>query len=148
MPPLEKCAAVYRQVQKEIKDDLKGASDAWKEMGHDGHQKASGVKVTRTVAAETPPNLEEKLLSIINQHPDGITLSDVAKELGIVTIVLGKAAKVLLEQGKIRKEEKIYFPSHQLINPNEIDLESLQFLSPAPSSDKLERTGELTKMEA
>jgi hypothetical protein len=101
----------FRKVQKEVKDDLKGASEAWKEMGHDGHKKTSGIKVARTVATETPPNLEEKLLSIINQHPAGITLSDVAKELGIVTIVLGKAAKILLEQGKIRKEEKTYLPA-------------------------------------
>jgi hypothetical protein len=100
----------FRKVQKELKDDLKGASDAWNGMGTNGHKKAFAGKTVKAEPLETPPNLEERLLTIINQHPAGITLSEVAKELGIVTIVLGKAAKVLLEQGKVRKEDKSYFP--------------------------------------
>jgi hypothetical protein len=104
----------FRQARKEVQADLKGASDAWKEMGSAIRKKTSGGKAAPEVRAEMPveitPNLEEKLLSIINQHVEGITLSGVAKELGIVTIVLGKAAKVLLEQGKVRREEKVYFP--------------------------------------
>ena len=104
----------FRKAQTEVQADLKGASDAWKEMGSAIRKKTSGGKVSTEVQAEMPveitPNLKEKLLSIINQHAGGITLSEVAKELGLVTIVLGKAAKVLLEQGKVRREEKIYFP--------------------------------------
>ena len=99
----------FRQAQAEVQSELKGAADVWKEMGSVMRQKTSGGKAPE-IPVETPPNLEEKLLSIINQHAEGITLSEVAKELGIVTIVLGKAAKVLLEQGKVRKEEKFYFP--------------------------------------
>jgi len=95
----------FRKVRQEVQGDLKGASDAWKNLGTDG-KKAS----VTTVTPEAPPNLEEKLLTIINQHSGGITLSEVARELVIVTIVLGKAAKVLLEQGKIHKDEKVYFP--------------------------------------
>jgi hypothetical protein len=100
----------FRQAQAEVQADLKGAADAWTEMGSVMRKKTPGGKAAPEIPVEIPPNLEEKLLSIINQHAEGITLSEVAKELGIVTIVLGKAAKVLLEQGKVRKEEKIYFP--------------------------------------
>jgi YesN/AraC family two-component response regulator len=97
-------------MRKGLQADLKGAADAWKEMPSTIGIKTSGRKITKETAIETPPNLEEKLLAIINQHVEGITLPEVAKELGIVTIVLGKAAKALLEQGKVRKEEKTYFP--------------------------------------
>jgi hypothetical protein len=104
----------FRQVQKEVQADLKGAADAWQELGLAKPKKTSAHKAAPEIQAETPveitPNLVEKLLSIINQHPEGITLSEVAKELGVVTIVLGKAAKVLLEQGKVRRDEKVYFP--------------------------------------
>ena len=104
----------FRKTQAGVRTDLKIASDAWREMGSAIRKKTSGGKAAPGVRAEMPveitPNLQEKLLLIINQHTEGITLSGVAKELGIVTIVLGKAAKVLLEQGKVRREEKIYFP--------------------------------------
>ena len=104
----------FRKAQTEVQADLKGASDAWKEMTSAIRKKTSGGKAAPKVQAKMPVeitlNLKEKLLSIINQHAEGITLSAVAKELGLVTIVLGKAAKVLLEQGNVRKEEKIYFP--------------------------------------
>ena len=100
----------FRKAQTEVQADLKGASDAWKEMGSTMRKKTSGGKAAQGIPVDIPPNLEEKLLSIVNQHAEGITLSEVAKELGIVTIVLGKAAKVLLEQDKVRKEGKTYFP--------------------------------------
>lgn len=104
----------FRQTQKEVLADLKGAADAWKGMSSAIRKKTSSGKAAPGVQAEMPvkitPNRKEKLLSIINQHPKGITLPEVAKELGLVTIVLGKAAKVLLEQGNVRKEEKTYFP--------------------------------------
>ena len=104
----------FRQAQAEVQTDLKGAADAWKEMGSPIPKKTSGGKSAPKAQVKMPveitPNLEEQLLSIINQHAEGITLSEVAKELGIVTIVLGKAAKDLLEQDKVHKEDKIYFP--------------------------------------
>jgi len=104
----------FRQAQAEVQADVKGAADVWKGMGSAIRKKTSSGKAAPGVRAKMPvemtPNREEKLLSIINQHPKGITLPEVAKELGLVTIILGKAAKVLLEQGNVRKEEKTYFP--------------------------------------
>jgi len=101
----------FRQTRKEVQADLKGTADAWKDMGSAMRKNSSGGKGSaETQAVEITPNLEEKLLSIVNQHAEGISLTEVAKEIGVVTIVLGKTAKVLLGQGKIRREEKIYFP--------------------------------------
>jgi len=104
----------FRQTRNEVQSELRGAAAAWKKMSSTMDKEALVSKATPEEQAEIPveitPNMEEKCLAIINQHPEGITLSDVAKELGIVTIVLGKIAKVLLEQNKVRKEEKIYFP--------------------------------------
>jgi hypothetical protein len=110
-----------QHTQTEVRADLKGAADAWQGIAPAKHKK-NGSKTnadvqadmptekTSEAAVEMPPNLEEKLVSIINQHIEGITLSEIAKELGLVTIVLGKAAKILLEQGKVRREERTYFP--------------------------------------
>jgi hypothetical protein len=112
----------FHQIQTETKADLEGAAKAWQGIGPARRKKSGGAGSAEDMQAEAstekpveaavemPPNLEEKLVSIINQHTEGITLSEIAKELGLVTIVLGKAAKVLLEQGKVRREEKIYFP--------------------------------------
>jgi hypothetical protein len=104
----------FRQTRKEVQTELKEASTAWKEMRSTAGTQASDSKAVPEEQAELPVeitlNMEEKCLAIISQHPEGISLSDVAKELGIATIVLGKIARVLLEQGKVRKEEKTYFP--------------------------------------
>jgi hypothetical protein len=104
----------FRKAQTEVQADLKGASDAWEEMTSTIRTKSVTSKAMLKTEAKTPakiaPDLKEKLLSIVNQHIGGITLSEAAETLGLATIALGKAAKALLEQGKIRKEEKIYFP--------------------------------------
>jgi hypothetical protein len=112
----------FQQTQKEVKTDLKGAADAWNGIGPARRKKSGGRKSAADIQAdmpveaevetpiEMPPNVEEKLASMISQHTEGITLTEAARELGLVTIVLGKAAKVLLAQGKVRREEKTYFP--------------------------------------
>jgi hypothetical protein len=104
----------FRKAQAEVQADLKTASDAWRGMGSAIRPKTAKSKTMPQTKAKSPaeiaPDLKEKLLSIVNQHVGGITLSEAAETLGLATIALGKAAKVLLEQGKVRKEEKIYFP--------------------------------------
>ncbi len=104
----------FGKVQAEVRADLKEASDAWRGMDSAIHAKKSGGKTSPEVqvkrAGETAPDLKEKLLSIINQHAGGITLSEAAETLGLARIVLGKAVKTLQEQGKVRREEKLYFP--------------------------------------
>lgn len=55
------------------------------------------------------PTLEEKFLKLVNETP-GITLVEASKVLGVVRIRLGNIVKTLIEEGRIRKEEKLYFP--------------------------------------
>jgi hypothetical protein len=70
----------------------------------------SDEKVELPVAGEEATDLEAKLLAAINEHPNGITLTEIAENLGVVPIVLGRASKSLVESGKIFKEDKLYFP--------------------------------------
>jgi DNA-binding MarR family transcriptional regulator len=62
------------------------------------------------VAKEEIPDLEAKLLAIINEHPKGITLAEVAERLDVAPVVLSRASRSLLDKGRIRREEKLYFP--------------------------------------
>ncbi|MDP2960613.1 MAG: hypothetical protein Q8N71_04235, partial [candidate division Zixibacteria bacterium] len=61
---------------------------------------------------EAPPemDLDEKILQFINKHPEGVRVGDMEETLGVVRMRLGVIAKKLLEEGKIRKEENMYFP--------------------------------------
>ena len=55
-------------------------------------------------------DLDEKILQFINKHPEGVMVGDMEETLGVARMRLGVIAKKLLEEGKIRKEEKMYFP--------------------------------------
>ena len=68
------------------------------------------VPAAESIVEEGALDLEDKVLSIINEHPNGITLMDIAEKFGVVPVVLGRASRSLLEKGKIRKEEKLYYP--------------------------------------
>ncbi len=108
----------FRKAQTEVRADLKEAAAAWQELAHTMQAKRAGVKAppkkkkveVPIIEKEEIPDLEAKLLAAINEHPNGITLAEVADSVGVVPIVLGRASRSLLEKGKIRKEEKLYFP--------------------------------------
>jgi len=55
-------------------------------------------------------DLDEKILQFIKKHPKGVRVGDMEETLGVVRMRLGVIAKKLLEEGKIRKEENMYFP--------------------------------------
>ena len=61
---------------------------------------------------EAPPemDLDEKILQFINKHPEGVKVGDMEEPLGVPRMRLGVITKKLLEEGKVRKEEKMYFP--------------------------------------
>jgi len=104
----------YRKTQSELQQELKGASDAWRGMGSLKHKEANRqetvLKAKPEISVPKSRNLKEHLLTIIKQHRAGIRLSAAAKEMGVATVVLGKTAKALLDNGNIRKEKSIYFP--------------------------------------
>jgi len=55
-------------------------------------------------------DLDEKIVQFINKHPEGVMVGDMEEPLGVTRMRLGVIAKKLLEEGKVRKEEKMYFP--------------------------------------
>jgi len=57
-----------------------------------------------------PMTLEEKMLDLINKHPNGLRVSEMEQPLGETRMKLGFIAKALLENGKVQKLENIYFP--------------------------------------
>ena len=106
-------------MRQETKADLGEARTAWQELTR-GVKKAA-VKATPKVVRvevekaapveEETPDLEAKLLAAITEHPEGITLTEVAESLGVAPIVFGRASKKLVDEGRIRKEDKAYFPA-------------------------------------
>lgn len=62
---------------------------------------------------EAPPeisSLEDRVLEFIERHTEGIRVGDMEEPLGVPRMRLGVIAKTLLKEGKVRKEEKMYFP--------------------------------------
>jgi len=106
-------------MRQETIADLAEARTAWQELT--GGVKKAAVKATpkvvkAQVAKAVPsemetPDLKAKFLAAIKEHPEGITLTEVAGNLGVAPIVFGRAAKKLLGEGKIRKQDKAYFPA-------------------------------------
>jgi len=104
-------------MRQETKADLGEARAAWQELTR-GVKKATVKATPEAVKAEVAeaapveeetPDLEAKLLAAITEHPEGITLTEVAKSLGVVPIVFGRAARKLVDEGRVRKEDKAYF---------------------------------------
>ena len=108
----------FRESQSGVRAELQEARAAWQGLAATRVKIASKVKpsvaaeeaVEVAIAEEEAPDLETKLLTAVNEHPNGITLAEVANSLDVVPVVLGRAARSLLENGKIRKEDKVYFP--------------------------------------
>ena len=103
----------FDEAELAIRTELKEARSAWQATAAGAEGKKKPAEVFRKAAAE-PKDLkkasrEDKFLFSVNQHQDGISLPAVAGELGVATIALGKIARNLLDQGRIRKEGKLYF---------------------------------------
>jgi hypothetical protein len=94
----------FRNAQKEIRADLKEAAAAWQDL-------TGGKTLIKARVTEESPDYKARLLAVVNEHPEGITLADVADTLGVVPVVLGRASKTLTDKGEISKEGKRYFPA-------------------------------------
>lgn len=70
----------------------------------------TGRRLQQNLARERKQHMEAKLLEVVTEHPNGITLAEAAESLGVVHVVLGRVARRLLKNSKIRKANKIYFP--------------------------------------
>ena len=60
------------------------------------------------VEEEVP--LEEEILALIGQHPEGIRLVEIADRTEVARIKAGNVARMLVDKGKVRKEGLLYFP--------------------------------------
>ena len=67
-------------------------------------------EVTFTSFPEEPKTLEQKVLEYINGHPKGVKISEMEEPLHETRMKLGYVAKVLLDEGKVQKNDNIYFP--------------------------------------
>jgi hypothetical protein len=108
----------FRKSQADVRSDIDEARAAWQELTR-GVKKAAVKATPKVVKAEVAkaapveeetPDMETRLLETIKEHPDGITLTEVAESLGVAPIVFGRAARKLLDEGRVRKEDKVYFP--------------------------------------
>ncbi len=111
-------------MRQETKADLGEARTAWQELTR-GVKKAAVKATPKVVRAEVAkaapveeetPDLETKLLAAITEHPEGITLTEVAESLGVAPVVFGRAARKLVDEGRVRKEDKSYFPVLRVLN--------------------------------
>ena len=59
---------------------------------------------------------EIKLLEAVMRNPGGVALLELAERVGIAPIVAGRAARNLLDAGKIRKEDNRYYPAQMETN--------------------------------
>jgi len=106
-------------MRQETTADLEEARTAWQELTRGVKKdtvKATPEALKAEVAEAAPveeetPALEAKLLAAITEHPQGITLTEVAESLGVAPVVFGRASKKLVDEGRIRKEDRVYFPT-------------------------------------
>ncbi len=54
--------------------------------------------------------LDEKVENFINSRPDGVRVIDMEEPFGETRMKLGYVAKKLLDEGKVQKQDNLYFP--------------------------------------
>jgi hypothetical protein len=122
--------AGFQGERAEMAADSKKAAAQWQGLTATLAKRRAGLKpsVEHKAAPAEPPveqvqgaetekrplepevQLEAKMLEFIKSHPEGVTVGDMEAPLQTPRSNLGKVAKGLWEQGKLRKEEKTYFP--------------------------------------
>jgi len=111
-------------MRQETIADLGEARTAWQLVASNGHAKIGRAEILPKEEArvdkeapgaskkrQTRPGLEGKLQAAVNEHPEGITLTEVAANLGVAPIVLARTVKSLLDRELIRKKSNLYLPA-------------------------------------
>jgi dsDNA-specific endonuclease/ATPase MutS2 len=105
----------FHKTRQDSGAGLKKVREARQELASTKHVRsqtaATPLKSKTPTAKEEIRDLETGMLAAVKEHPEGITLAGVADSLGVAPVVLGRASKSLLDKGKIRKDEKLYFPA-------------------------------------
>lgn len=102
----------FRTSRHILQKDLAGAQQAWLDSGkvaekHVMHQ----LEVQQREREPEVPD-EEIVLNIIEDHPEGISASQIGEMFGISSLQVGHIAVALIESKKIWKDKKsrLYFP--------------------------------------
>lgn len=122
-------ASGVKKLLGEYSSDMKKAANAWQGMSKTlARARKGGAAVPKVEAKvkvrpvkeaveeveeeEVSPEteLEEKVLKFIEKHPKGVKVGDMEEHLGVARTRLGVIAKRLLDEGRVRKEENLYFP--------------------------------------
>lgn len=102
----------------EYSADMKKAKANWQNMTTTIAKKrgispkvgvAVKAKFVKEVIDETLP-VEDRVLKFIERYPEGVKVGDMEEPLEVPRMKLGVIAKKLLEEGKLRKEDNLYFP--------------------------------------
>ena len=111
-------------MRQETKADMGEARIAWQGLNRGAKKanatvkakakskvvKANGKKKAAPVKDE-PYDMETRLLVAIREQPGGITMTEASENLNIAPIVFRHISRKLLDEGKIRREDDIYFPA-------------------------------------
>jgi hypothetical protein len=62
------------------------------------------------VVPEEKERLENRILDLIREHPEGVRLTTIADTVCEARIKVGNVTRMLIDEGKIGKEGLLYFP--------------------------------------
>ena len=114
-----------RKLLNEHSSDMRKARGVWHSMSRTlaraREDRVAAPEIARGPAAEAAEEtkakelpsemkLEKKILNFVKSHPEGVKVGEMEEHLGVARSRLGVIAKGLLEEGRVRKEENLYFP--------------------------------------
>jgi DNA-binding IclR family transcriptional regulator len=71
------------------------------------------VPAEEVVRAEEEPAQKERVLFVIQRHPEGIRIVDIGNELGVDWRSLTRIARSLIDEGKIERIDTMYYPGEK-----------------------------------
>ncbi len=115
----------FHSTQDKVRAELEKASLSWQQTASILQEKRSGVKPIpkvlekKTIKEALPKKAKiseelsdkKQLIKLINGHPEGIKLTEIGAQLEKDWRWYIPIVKELMEEGKIRKEENLYYPA-------------------------------------
>jgi len=107
---MAKKRGIKPEVEVEVK--VRPVEEAVEEVVEEAKEEVVEEVVEEAKEEEVPTeiSLEERVLEFIERHPEGVRVGDMEEPLGVTRLRLGRIAKSLLNEGKVRKEDNLYFP--------------------------------------
>jgi len=104
-----------KSTPKEKKSTPKEEKSTPKEKKSTPKEEKSTPKEEKSTPKEEKSSLtlQKDMLAFLADHPNGALIGEMEKLLGTPRLKLGRIAKELLEQGKLRKEGNLFFPLSQ-----------------------------------